>query len=130
MKAVYVQRGESIDYTPLADTAAGEVIIANSLVGITKLPILANTLGSVATTGIYEVVKTLEEVEAADKANVFSSGAIVYWDAANANATSLASVTVAGVEEAPDVITDFVRIGIAIDGASATDTKVRVLLNA
>lgn len=112
MKAVYVQRGESIDYTPTsASVSAGDVVAISAtgpLFGIAKLDIAKDELGALALKGIYDIAKLKDDVVAI--------GAIVYWDADAGTAT---------VTEG-----ELKRIGIAIEAASATDTKVRVLLNA
>ena len=53
MKARYVQRGDSIDYTPMEDVAAGDVVIlSGKLVGVAKLDIKQAELGALALTGI------------------------------------------------------------------------------
>lgn len=55
MKARYIQRGESIDYVPEADVAAGDIVKLGGLVGVAKLDIRAGELGALATVGVYEV---------------------------------------------------------------------------
>ena len=55
MKARYVQRGESIDYIPESDVAAGDIIKVGSLVGVAKLDIKAGELGALALVGVYEI---------------------------------------------------------------------------
>ena len=55
MKARYVQRGESIDYTPETDVAAGDIIKVGSLVGVAQLDIKAGELGALAVVGVYEI---------------------------------------------------------------------------
>ena len=40
MDARYVQRGDAVDYTPMADVAAGDIVVlADKLVGVAKLDI-------------------------------------------------------------------------------------------
>ena len=55
MKARYIQRGDSIDYTSTSDIAAGDIIKVGSLVGVAKLDIKAGELGALALVGVYEV---------------------------------------------------------------------------
>ena len=55
--ARYIQNGESIDYTPTADVAAGQVVVQVALVGVTKKPIPANTLAVLAVEGIFDFPK-------------------------------------------------------------------------
>lgn len=104
--AKYVQRGDAIDYVPSTGVEAGEVVFIGNLATIAKTDILAGNLGAVATTGVYDVIKATGAVTA---------GAVIYWDAENGNAT-----TVEG---------DYV-LGVAIAGAEANASYVRILLNA
>ncbi|MBQ6140749.1 MAG: DUF2190 family protein [Kiritimatiellae bacterium] len=57
MDARYVQRGDAIDHTPIADVAAGDIVIQSKLVGVAKLDIKAGELGALALAGVYEVAK-------------------------------------------------------------------------
>ena len=60
MDARYVQRGDAIDYTPMNDVAAGDIVVlANKLIGVAKLDIKAGELSALALTGVYEVAKGL-----------------------------------------------------------------------
>ena len=52
MLATYVQRGESLDYIPAEDVAAGDVVIRNMLAGVAKLDIRAGTLGALASAAL------------------------------------------------------------------------------
>lgn len=54
MTARYVQRGDSIDFIPDHDVAAGDVINHCGLIGVAKLDIHRGELGAIALTGIYE----------------------------------------------------------------------------
>lgn len=112
MKAVYVQRGESIDYTPTsASVSAGDVVAISAtgpLFGIAKLDIAKDELGALALKGIYDIAKLKDDVVAV--------GAIVYWDADAGTAT----VTEGALK----------RIGVAVAASVKADTIVRVLLNA
>jgi predicted RecA/RadA family phage recombinase len=106
-QADFVQQGAAVDYTPVADTPAGTVVVIGELVGITKHDIKANTLGSISVEGVFDVVKA--------SAVVISSGAKVYWDAAN----SLAVTTATGNKQ----------IGKSVADAGAGATYVRVRLS-
>ena len=81
-------------------------IIAD-LIGIARLDIEANTLGSLAVVGVFDVVKA---------EGAIPSGSTVYWDAGAKKAT-----TVSGSNH---------YLGKAIAAAEAADDTVRVLLNA
>ena len=64
MKARYIQRGDSIDYTSTSDIAAGDIVKVGSLVGVAKLDIKAGELGSLALVGVYEVEGNGTAIEA------------------------------------------------------------------
>ncbi|MDD5699440.1 MAG: DUF2190 family protein [Victivallaceae bacterium] len=84
MLAKYVQRGHSIDYTPEADVAAGDVVIIGDLAGIAKLDIKAGTLGALALVGVFDIPKATGE------GTVIAAGTIVFWDAENKQVTATA----------------------------------------
>ena len=105
MIARYVQKGEAIDYRPSEAVAAGDVV--GNLVGIARLDIAANTLGSLAVVGVFDVEKA---------AGAVTVGAAVYWDAANHKATTTS--------------TGNPYLGKAVLAAESADEQVRVLLNA
>lgn len=106
MTARYIQRGESIDYVPVADVAAGDLVIANDLVMVAKLDIPAGTLGALAVGGVYEMPKGSAAIPFGKKA---------YWDATNKVVTATA--------------TGNTLIGKAVSDAAASDGFVRILLN-
>ncbi len=107
MLARYVQKGESIDYRPTEAVSAGDVIVVSDLIGVARLDIPANKLGSLALVGVFDMVKSSAAVP---------SGSAVYWNAAAKQATP-----VSGSNR---------YLGKAIAGAAAGDASVRVLLNA
>ena len=65
-----VASGASIDYTPSANVAAGQVVALNSLLGVAARPIAANQLGALDLEGIFDVVKVNGQV---------NNGAALYW---------------------------------------------------
>lgn len=80
MTAIYKQRGDSIDYTPAADVAAGDVVILGDLVGVAKLDIKAGELGALALTGVYEVLvhDISNSITVGEKVKVYSdTGAVI-----------------------------------------------------
>ena len=77
MTAEFIHDGKSIDHTPSAAVSAGDVVVQGDLIGIAKLDIAANTLGALATQGVFDVPKTAGEGEA------ITAGAKVYWDVAD-----------------------------------------------
>lgn len=106
-KAVFVQDGTSIDYTPTTDVAAGDVVVQGDLVGIATQDIPANTLGTLKVEGVFDVVK--------QSGAAISTGALVYWDATNQVATTSA--------------TGNKLIGKCIKAAAAADATVRVKMS-
>ncbi len=108
MKARYVQRGESIDYTPSADVAAGDIVKLGKLIGIAKLDIKNGELGALALVGVYEIPKIgLAE---------FAPGATVAYDFENGFATT--------AEASPEAT----PIGYAVAAAARADANVLVRL--
>ena len=108
MDARYVQRGDAIDHTPMADVAAGDVVVlANKLVGVAKLDIKAGELGALALTGVYEVAKA--------SGAAFAVGMEVAWDATNRKAVA------AGASGS-------IKMGHAVALAGASDPTVFVRL--
>lgn len=106
MKAVYVQLGDSIDYTPSAAVSAGDVVVFGTIIGIAKLDIAANTLGALAVDGVFSIAKGTGAITA---------GAAVYWDSTNKVITTTSNNnTVAGV---------------AVAAAASDSDTVLVLIN-
>ena len=106
MKARYVQRGESIDYTPETAVAAGDIVKVGDLVGVAKLDIKPGELGALATVGVYEIETGGKAVEL---------GATVSVDPATGK------VCEAGAAGA-------VKFGHAVSAATASDLTVLVRL--
>ena len=105
MNVIFVQSGDNIDYTPMADVAAGAVIVQGELIGVAKRPIPANTQGSLAVSGVFDFPKA---------AVAIGIGVNVYW-----SATALQATTTA---------TNNKLIGKTVRAAVATDATVRVRL--
>ena len=108
MDAKSVQRGDSVDYTPTEDVAAGDVVaLGVKFFGVAKLDIKAGELGALAVTGIYEMTK-------ADGV-AFDLGDEVAWDRTNKKAV------------APGA-SGSVKIGHAVAQSAASDATVFVRL--
>ena len=84
-QAIFRHDGTSIDYTPGADVATGDVIVQGELVGVAKLDIKANTLGALAVVGVFDFAK------ATGGGTAITAGANVYWDDTNNVATTTAT---------------------------------------
>jgi predicted RecA/RadA family phage recombinase len=74
-QAVFVHEGCSIDFTPAADVAAGDVVVQGDLVGVAKLDIKANKLGALAVEGVFDF--PVEEIPG------WSVGQLAYWNASD-----------------------------------------------
>ena len=105
MQARYIQRGESIDFLPDRDIAAGEIVIRNGLVGVARIPVKKGTLGSLALSGVFDVTKTVH--------CAFSVGAAVYWDTVRQSAVTSGELL----------------LGLAAESSKLNDSHVRVILN-
>ena len=106
MKARYIQRGESIDYTPEADVAAGDIIKIGKIVGIAKLDIKAGELGALAVVGVYEI----------------ATGGIAV------NPGDLVCVDPATGKVCAESAAGAIKFGHAVTKATTTDTTVHVRL--
>ncbi len=105
-QATFAHDGDTIDYTPTADVAAGAVVVQGELVGVAKTPIAANGLGSLAVKGVFDFPK------ATGLGSAISAGANCYWDATNQRATTTA--------------TGNKLIGKCVRAAAEADTTVRI----
>ena len=107
----FVQEGSAIDYTPNADVEAGEVVVQNDLVGVTKRKIPANTQGALHVAGVFDFPK------ASGASTAIATGVSVFWDVADAEA-KVDSETGANK-----------LIGKTIAAAVDSDTTVRVRMS-
>lgn len=68
--ARFIHEGNAIDYTPVADVAAGDVVVIGASVGVANQDIPANTLGALAIEGVFEMPKD---------ATAYTAGDVVGW---------------------------------------------------
>jgi len=108
-QATFVHEGASIDYTPGADVAAGDVVVQGDLVGVAKLDITAGKLGALAVEGVFDFAK------ATGVGTTLAAGTTVYWD----DAANVATATAAGNKQ----------IGKVVKAAAAADATVRVRMS-
>lgn len=101
--------GASIDYTPVADVATGDVVVQGDLVGVAKLDIKANKLGALAVEGVFDFAK------ATGAGTAIAVGAMVYWN----DTANQATTTATGNKP----------LGKCIKAASDSDAAVRVKLD-
>lgn len=104
MEAKFVAPANTVDYTPSADVAAGDIVVQGALIGVAVADIPANTLGAIAVEGTFDIVKD---------ENAISAGAAVFWDAVAGNATAT---------------TKTAALGVAVEAAADTASTVRVKL--
>lgn len=107
--AIFVQEGNSIDYTPSAAVAAGDVVVQGDLVGVARTPIAANAPGSLAIVGAFDFAK------ATGASSGIAVGTKVYWD----GVAKVATATV-GTNK---------FLGKTVKAAVDADTTVRVWLS-
>ena len=110
MLATAVATGDSINYTPAADLAAGVPTFLGDVVGVPTSPILAGVLGALAIAGVFAFAKD------DTTGPVFAQGDHVFWDAANSQAVAVQG---AGMR----------RLGTAAAAAGTSDSTVRVKIN-
>jgi len=109
-QADFVHDGAAIDHTPGSALAAGDVVVIGDLVAVAKGPIPANTLGALATEGVYDFAK------ATGAGTDLTAGTLVYWD-------DTENVAKSDAESGANKL-----IGPVIRAAATTDATVRVLL--
>jgi predicted RecA/RadA family phage recombinase len=111
MLVTFVQEGSSIDYTPGADVAAGDVIVQNDLVGVANRNIKSGEQGALAVAGVFEFPK------ATGGGSAIAAGATVHWDVAEE------------VAKTDDETGANKLIGKTIAAAADADTHVRVRMS-
>ena len=109
MNTVFVQNGDNIDYTPDVDVPAGAVVVQGDLVGVTKRPIPANTLGSLAVSGVFDFSK------ATIAGSAIGAGVNVYWE----TKLHIVTTTASGNK----------LLGKTIKAAADADATVRIRLS-
>lgn len=103
-----VSDGHHIDYTPGADVAAGDVVIAGGVVGVTKDKILSGELGAIHPFHVVNVPK------ATGAGTDIGFGATLFWDPTPGRASKTAS--------------DGNPFGVCVRAATVDDTSVDVLM--
>jgi len=111
VQAQFIQDGDAIDYTPSVAVAAGDVVVQADLVGVAKRDIVADTLGALAVTGVFDIAKE------AGGGVTFSAGDKAYWDDTNEVAVTTDAV---GVNK---------LLGHAVAAAADGDATVRIRLS-
>lgn len=81
-KAIYRQKGETLDYIPAAAQEAGDIVSLGTRVGVVGEDVAAGELGHVHVEGVYQMPK--------DSAAI-TLGAAVYYNAASGVVTATAT---------------------------------------
>jgi predicted RecA/RadA family phage recombinase len=113
---LFYQTGESIDYTPVAAVTAGDVVVLGTLPCVAQADIAAGAKGSLALGGVWKIPQ---------KAEIVTAGDDVYWDAAGDPVTGTA-----GTGAATAATASVYYMGVAVETTAATDSYVKVKLNA
>ncbi len=108
MHADYVDSGATIDHTPSADIAAGEVLVFEDMVTVARDTIETGKQGSLAAVGTFAFRKSAGEA--------IAKGKVVFWNVADQVAT------------ADDGGGAHKRIGPATAAAADGDERVRARL--
>ena len=106
-QATFIHEGSSIDYTPVADVAAGDVIVQGDLVGVAKTAIKAGVLGALAVAGVFDFART--------GGSVYTVGTILYWD----DAANVVTATATGNK----------ALGKVVKTSTPSDTTARIRLS-
>ena len=114
MQAKYVNEGNLIDYTPDNAVVAGQVVVMGSLVAVATTGIAAGALGSLQTSGVFDLVHDAVSKDAGDA---------VYW-----NATGNPVGGTSGSGCATKTAGSNTYIGKVLADAESTDETVRVKL--
>lgn len=107
--ATLVADGSSIPHTPSGAVAAGDVVVVGDIVGVAPVAIAANTLGTLAVSGIHIFPK------ATGGGTGIAAGAVVYWNTSTSKAQTTAST--------------FKRIGKTVAISADGDTTCKVLIS-
>jgi predicted RecA/RadA family phage recombinase len=88
-KAVFVQKGENIDYTAASDIGYMDVVPMASCIGVALEEIASGATGAVSLTGVYELP--------AATSLTISVGDAVFWNTTNDNIDKDESGVPAGI---------------------------------
>lgn len=109
MTTKFVQPGEVIDYTAVANIASGQVVLlGGARIGVALKAIANGETGPMQVTGVFNIAKL-----STDNINQF---ALLYWDNTNSRLTTTASGNTLA--------------GFAAAGAAASTTSVNIKINA
>ena len=108
MTTKFVQPGEVIDYTAVANIASGQVVLMGARIGVALKAIANGETGPMQVTGVFNIAKL--------STDNMAQGALLYWDNANSRLTTTASGNTLA--------------GFAAAAAGASTTSVNIKINA
>jgi predicted RecA/RadA family phage recombinase len=79
-EAYFVHENGHMPYTPGSAVDAGDVVVVGAVVGVATQAIPANTLGSLATQGVFKMLKP--------SSGAIAQGVKVYWDTTGITSTA------------------------------------------
>ena len=100
--AVFTKCGDTIDYTPAADVAAGTIVKVGGLYCLATSPVAANALGAVKCLKRGEVIT----VTADDAIGAAAAGTAIYMNASNLVTLTATNNTLVGYARAAITATD------------------------
>ncbi len=118
MKAIYWQKGETLDYTAEKDVSPGSVVSLGTRIGVAAAGVAAGEIGAVQMEGVFRLAKAEGEA--------LALGAAVYYDEAADVITGKASVE-SGEGESKTTVSH-VPAGYAAAPAAANDETTLVKL--
>lgn len=120
MNARFYQNGKTIDYTPVAAVAAGDVVVIGNIIGIAQTDIAAGALGAVDIEGVFEFKKTASAVVTAGAA-VFYDGTAETVDGTAADGKVFAGYAVKAAAAADATVFVKINVGYVVQAAATTD---------
>ncbi|MCL1857446.1 MAG: DUF2190 family protein [Kiritimatiellaeota bacterium] len=114
MKSRFLQSDGSMDHTPSANVAAGDIVVVGGVVGHAAYPIKAGELGALAITGLVRAQKA---------SGALTAGQAVYW-----NPTGNPQGGAAGTGAVTAAAAGGTFMGWATKAAGATDETATVRL--
>lgn len=123
-KAIYWQRGETIDYKNDTDALieAGTIIVLGSRIGVAAADIPAGELGELNVDGVYKFPKAEDAV--------IDMGAAVEYDPSAGTVDVPSSVATQSDDDDESSTQSKVTAGFAVAPAASADTEVLVKINA
>ena len=122
MKAIYVQKGENLDYKNVTGSLieAGSIVVMGSLAGVAGTSIPEGEIGSIHMTGVFKMPKKAGEA--------ISAGTKLFYTEEGLTAVTGGAPAVGEEKTGEDAAVEagLVTIGYSVMDAAAEDTDVTV----